>query len=893
MADKVTIQIDGDANGLVLAAAQSGQAMDQATAAAATLQDNVQALAEVATRLSANMAETSRQLSAASSALTEATAQASAHAEASRKDAEAQEKTEGSFKKVAGAFKDLGTASLSMGKEIRDGTNPLLAIVEQAPAVVGALAEFGPVGVAVSLGLTALGTAAYVVIGNFVELKQLSKDISGHLTAVGLGATGSAEQVEAWINSLHGDFGLSQKDAAAVVDAIRSIGVASVEEKDKLQGYTGMLASLAPALGGADKVAQALAGAYKGGADAILELDKALNFLTVSDQQALRAAKQNNDLLAERSILMHALSQRYDPLVQAEHDLAEAIRKRKALGRGSFEEDNGWSGLSQERHQADQDVEVARNRIDSLKKAPGPDQKAKEVDERAAEAERARAAEVARIAAEEKAQADAAARTRQAQEEAAATERRRRAREALGDQLANIRDGVAATREGTTERERALADELAFIKTHSAELPAEARRVQREITAAHKATLDAEIKDLQESLAANIEYDGTLEYNKARLKALQTERYGEGTEELRNALKQDADLLAQAGLAQARDKDRQRKAEQKEDMADNDLRRQMMNLSVMDMAAAKAKEVEAERDATLKILEEYRIRTEAAATSDEQRRVIHGRFLKEKDNLEKSSAAQIIQINRQAARDQHKEYQQTVSGITKSMGSMVQGLITGTKTVRQSVSEMANKALSELVDMAEQQATAWIMSNVIKLNSDQDTSAKIQSQSLDTATAQINNASLTGAANAYASASAGPEWWIAPAISAAVQLAISGLAGSLSSAAGGWGRVPADGMLTELHKDEMVLPAGIASPLRTMLAAQRLPSLAVPALAAANLNVPGGGAANANAQVATSGDGGVTFNVQAMDSRDVASFFNRHGDKLVAALRGQKRNFAF
>ncbi|MEA1651839.1 phage tail length tape measure family protein [Nitrospirillum sp. BR 11164] len=892
MVEPVEVKFNGDISGLATAAQQAGQATEQIKIATEGLQAGVRELEGAFERLSSRMADTSRQLSTASSTLTEATAQTNAHAEATKKGGEEQEKAGTKFKDVATAFKDLGGASLSMGKEIRDGTNPLLAIVEQAPAVVGALAGFGPVGVAVSLGLTALGTAAYVVIGDFVELKQLSKDIAGHLTAVGLGATGSAEQVKAWINSLHDDFGLSQKDAAAVVDGIRSIGVASVEEKDKLQGYAGMLAGLAPALGGADKIAQALAGAFKGGADAILELDKSLNFLTVSDQQALRAAKQNNDLMAERAILMHALSQRYDALVQAEHDLAEAKREREALGSRYVGEGYDWGGVSQAQDQADAKVNTAEHRVDTLKHASGPDQKAKEDDERAAQAEQTRAAEKARVAAEEKAQADAASRARQAQEEAAAAERRRRDRQALTDQLASIRDGVAATREGMAEREQALAGELAFVQAHSADLPAEARRVQREITAAHKATLDAEIKDLQQSLAANIEYDGTLEYNKARLKALQTERYGEGSEELRNALKQDADLLAQAGLAQARDKDKQRKADQKEDVADNDLRRQMMNLSVMDMAAAKAKEVEAERDATLKILEEYRIRTEAAATSDEQRRVIHDRFLKEKDNLEKSSAAQIVQINRQAARDQHKEYQQTVSGITKSMGSMVQGLITGTKTVRQSVSEMANKVLSELVDMAEQQATAWIMSNVIKLNSDQDTANKAMAQSVETATSQIKNAAATGAANAYASASAGPAWWVAPAISAAVQLAISGLTSSLSSAAGGWGRVPADGMLTELHKDEMVLPAGIASPLRTMLAAQRLPSLAVPALAAANFNLPGGGAANANAQVATSGDGGVTFNVQAMDSRDVASFFNRHGDKLVAALRGQKRNFA-
>ena len=40
----------------------------------------------------------------------------------------------------------------------------------------------------------------------------------------------------------------------------------------------------------------------------------------------------------------------------------------------------------------------------------------------------------------------------------------------------------------------------------------------------------------------------------------------------------------------------------------------------------------------------------------------------------------------------------------------------------------------------------------------------------------------------------------------------------MASAAGGWDRVPTDGALAELHKDEMVLPASTANPLRDLLA---------------------------------------------------------------------------
>ena len=58
----------------------------------------------------------------------------------------------------------------------------------------------------------------------------------------------------------------------------------------------------------------------------------------------------------------------------------------------------------------------------------------------------------------------------------------------------------------------------------------------------------------------------------------------------------------------------------------------------------------------------------------------------------------------------------------------------------------------------------------------------------------------------------------APAAAALALAAVMGF-GALISARGGQERVPYDGQMTELHKDEMVLPAYIASPLRKSLSA--------------------------------------------------------------------------
>lgn len=92
------------------------------------------------------------------------------------------------------------------------------------------------------------------------------------------------------------------------------------------------------------------------------------------------------------------------------------------------------------------------------------------------------------------------------------------------------------------------------------------------------------------------------------------------------------------------------------------------------------------------------------------------------------------------------------------------------------------------------------------------------------ATAAANAASWAAVAAVAASASVAAiplvGWAMAPGVAAATY-ADGMVYAALASAAGGWDQVPYDGALTELHKDEMVLPASIASPLRQSLASPR------------------------------------------------------------------------
>ena len=111
----------------------------------------------------------------------------------------------------------------------------------------------------------------------------------------------------------------------------------------------------------------------------------------------------------------------------------------------------------------------------------------------------------------------------------------------------------------------------------------------------------------------------------------------------------------------------------------------------------------------------------------------------------------------------------------------------------------------------------------------------------------------TAAGEAWESAAAIPYvgWIMAPAAAAAA------FTGVMAFAEGGWDRVPSD-QVAMIHKNEMVLPASIAEPVRQMAAA-------------------GGG-------------GGQTVHIHAMDAPSVQALFRRHQGSLMSVIGEAMRN---
>lgn len=193
-------------------------------------------------------------------------------------------------------------------------------------------------------------------------------------------------------------------------------------------------------------------------------------------------------------------------------------------------------------------------------------------------------------------------------------------------------------------------------------------------------------------------------------------------------------------------------------------------------------------------------------------------------------------------------------GITGSLNSTFKGALQGTFNWRNAMASIADSVTNVWVDAGTKQLNAWIRSLFIKRTVTTATEAATtathvtaegiktaatvtsvgirttaevagqttaKAASASSALAQIAHAAGVAAARVYASIAAipvvGP--FLAPAAAIAALAAVVLIGKSLFSAEGGQAEVMQDGQLTQLHKQEMVLPAWAANPLRANLRA--------------------------------------------------------------------------
>lgn len=228
-----------------------------------------------------------------------------------------------------------------------------------------------------------------------------------------------------------------------------------------------------------------------------------------------------------------------------------------------------------------------------------------------------------------------------------------------------------------------------------------------------------------------------------------------------------------------------------------------------------------------------------------------------------------------------------VSGFTSGLMQMAEG----TKSFAQVVRGMGQQILNDALRLVDRMVERWLWGEVAKRAATQtsvtarmtaERAGASQSAAISGAASlkEIANSAAVAAGDAYKAMAGIPV--IGPVLGAAaaatVFAAVMAFKGLISSAAGGFDVPAGVNPITQLHAQEMVLPARLANPLRDML--------------------EGFSAASSNGfGVVKDGAGGGDFHAHfhmgpGSDGPALQRWFDTHGEKLMRTVNGQLRGNA-
>lgn len=218
----------------------------------------------------------------------------------------------------------------------------------------------------------------------------------------------------------------------------------------------------------------------------------------------------------------------------------------------------------------------------------------------------------------------------------------------------------------------------------------------------------------------------------------------------------------------------------------------------------------------------------------------------------------LARLNRQAATENQRLWNQATRTIENSFNSSLNGMILGTESWQQGVQGIITGVVGAFLNMGEKIAEDWLETQIANLFVTEATSTT-------SSLAQITAAAAVAAANAYASTAAipiiGPE--LAPAAAA---LAFEGTMAWAAAAAFdvGTGFVPKD-MMANIHAGEIIVPRTFSDDIR-----------------AGNLTLGNGSSSND----AGGGRGDVHLHIgTVMDGPSLGAWFNKNRGLIQRAVR--------
>lgn len=258
-------------------------------------------------------------------------------------------------------------------------------------------------------------------------------------------------------------------------------------------------------------------------------------------------------------------------------------------------------------------------------------------------------------------------------------------------------------------------------------------------------------------------------------------------------------------------------------------------------------------------------------------------------NLQQTHEDKMAEIQRKSVEENKKRWEGMMAPITQTISGSINGMIQGTTTMQKSIQNLEKNMLASFVDTMVQKLAKTVATNIAEITSTQTKNTIIMASDSSTtgvavaakskeATAIVSANASEGASGAAASVAAIPV--VGPAMAAisfasTMALIMGAMSGIKSSAGGEW-QVSSD-RLNFVHKDETILPASIASPMRKAFEEGAFSDKAK--------------TDNQTINNQSSQSGALTIHINAIDSQGVKQFFDKHGSTIVDTLRGQKRNF--
>lgn len=647
--------------------------------------------------------------------------------------------------------------------------------------------ETGLLGIALNYLLSPAGLVAAAIAG-IAAAAISAKDAIDQLATSAQAGGGMAGMSKDQLESMAQGFKQYGYDISTARHAIEALSASGRVSADSMRSATQASLDLAQLTGkDAEKIAEQLSRLGSSGLDGILRMDEQYHFL--NDSQRTHIAQMFQEGQATQGV-----KEAFDALADKEHSRVEALKKDQGDVEGFWARmgthvANAWDSATKTMHMGLTD----QQQVDHLNKVIAYQQRIgggeKYINQLIAE----RAALLDKIAERQKAAAAEGAEAKHGADQ---------------DQSILHKPRGAG---GAAQFEKALQDEEAAQK----------------ISYDHRAAFEMEYwgQILQTAKAGSAEY--TVAWQKTQELQKQIDQ-----EQLAEWRRTEAEKAAAARKAAADAAEAHRKASE-----------EAMNALEMERAGTAANTAERiQADAAIlasatRLYGAYSAQQKTALAqmlADEKS--YDAAVVKDQEEMEKKLEAdhaayvtRVQKVSDEAAKKAAATWHQYLDPINRAFQQSIQGMIQGTQTLRQMTANILQSIAASYVQeglkdlenhiITQQAKTAATAAGAAERATIEATAAA-QSKATDAATgkSQITTAAATGAAKAYQAIVGIP--YVGPIlapIAAGVAFAgIEAFSANIASARGGWDRVPFDGAMTELHKDEMVLPKPLADGVRQM-----------------------------------------------------------------------------